>query len=155
MADPMSTKPSSPIHSAGPRSGNKPRIYNRPWHFDADDRRHHGRRTWDPNAIDAFLNLASQIDQLYPPDFSARNAIRLRASNHTRPIAELRTSNPTRLVLVLQPCKAFTLPALRKSLQLPVKLTPTRRQIHLEITSPAQVASRSFARFFTKYTANL
>lgn len=80
----------------------RPPVYSRLWHLDADDRRHHGRRRWDPAAIEAFVALAAAIDRLYPPDWSDSATIRFRASGETQPFAEIRTDNPDHLVLIMQ-----------------------------------------------------
>lgn len=143
----MVTRLPKPIHTAEIR-GPKPRIFNRPWHLDADERRHHGRRRWDPAAVEALLELASTIDCLYPPDFSHRDTIRFRAAGASRPLAELRTSNPAELRLLLV---GFTEPVtpLRKTLGLPVR--KTRRGAEVMFQSTEQVAGRAFEAFFRGY----
>lgn len=67
-----------------------PDIYNRRWHMDENDRRHHGKRKWDPATIDALLARLSTLD-LYPPDFSDPNLIRLRAFHGTKPVVTIDT----------------------------------------------------------------
>ena len=77
----------------------RPRIYNRLWHMDADDRRHHGRRRWEPEALEALVALAAEVDHIYPPDWSDEAAVRFRASGRPQPVAEIRTDDPDHLVL--------------------------------------------------------
>ena len=76
-------------------------VYSRLWHLDADGRRHHGRRHWDPAAIEAFVALAATVDRLYPPDWSDVAAVRFRPSGDDRPFAEIRTDDPDHLVLMM------------------------------------------------------
>ena len=78
----------------------RPTIYNRPWHMDADDRRHHGRRRWEPEAVEAFVALLATVDGLYPPDWSGRDVVRFRMAGAEAPFAELRTDKPANLRLV-------------------------------------------------------
>jgi hypothetical protein len=78
----------------------RPTIYNRPWHLDADERRHHGRREWEASAIEAFVELLSTIDGLYPPDWSERDVARFRAVGASEPFAELWTDKASSLRLV-------------------------------------------------------
>jgi hypothetical protein len=77
----------------------RPRIYNRLWHMDADDRRHHGRRRWESEALEAIVGLAAEVDQVYPPDWSDEAVVRFRASGRPQPVAEIRTDHPDHLVL--------------------------------------------------------
>jgi hypothetical protein len=93
-------KPTAPIHLAGPRP-DKPRIYNRPWHLDADDRRHHGKRRWNVALLESLLAAAARIESLYPPDFSARNVIRLRAAGIARPVATISTASGASLTVTI------------------------------------------------------
>lgn len=79
----------------------RPTIYNRPWHVDADERRHHGRRRWEPAAIEAFVELLSAIDGIYPPDWSDRDVVRFRAAGSGGSFAELWTDKTTNLRLVI------------------------------------------------------
>jgi hypothetical protein len=85
----------------GQHPESRPTIYNRPWHMDQDDRRHHGRRHWDPAAIEAFVELLSFRDGLYPPDWSDRDAVRFCAVGAGEPFAELWTDKPGALRLVV------------------------------------------------------
>ena len=84
-----------------PERPERPTIYNRPWHVDADDRRHHGRRRWEPAAIESFVELLAAIDGLYPPDWSDRDVVRFRAAGSGGPFAELWTDKAASLRLVL------------------------------------------------------
>ena len=79
----------------------RPTIYNRPWHMDQDERRHHGRREWDPSAIETFVELLSSLDGLYPPDWSDRDAVRFRAAGRNEPFAEIWTDKSAALRLVV------------------------------------------------------
>ena len=81
--------------------GSRPTIYNRPWHMDQDERRHHGRRRWEPTAIEAFVEILSSLDGLYPPDWSDRDAVRFRAAGANEPFAEMWTDKPASLRLVV------------------------------------------------------
>lgn len=80
----------------------RPTIYNRPWHMDADDRRHHGRRRWEAGAIEALVEVLSSMDGLYPPDWSERDVVRFRAAGANAPFAELWTDKASALRLVVQ-----------------------------------------------------
>ena len=80
----------------------RPTIYNRPWHLDADDRRHHGRRQWEAATIETFVEVLSSIDGVYPPDWSERDVVRFRSIGAAEPFAELWTDKPSALRLVLR-----------------------------------------------------
>jgi hypothetical protein len=79
----------------------RPTIYNRPWHMDQDERRHRGRRQWEPGAIEALVGLLSTLDGLYPPDWSDRDVVRFRAAGASGPLAELWTDKPSALRLIV------------------------------------------------------
>jgi len=81
----------------------KPKLYNRPWHLDLDDRRHHGHRQWDRAVLERLIDLISRFDFLYPPDWSDLNSIRFRASGVSDNFAEIRTDDPHAVVLILWP----------------------------------------------------
>src|SRR5688500_14261238 len=80
----------------------RPVAYNRRWHLDEDDRRHHGRRKWEPQALEEIVRLAAAIDSLYPPDWSDENAVRFRAKGSAEPLAEVFTDAPEYLRVVTQ-----------------------------------------------------
>jgi hypothetical protein len=79
----------------------RPTIYNRPWHFDADERRHHGRRQWDPSVIESLVELLSSVEGVYPPDWSERDVVRFRVAGSAEPFAELWTDEPSTLRFVI------------------------------------------------------
>lgn len=84
-----------------PERPERPTIYNRPWHMDADDRRHHGRRQWEAGAIEALVEFLSSMDGVYPPDWSERDCVRFRSAGADGAFAELWTDKPTTLRLVV------------------------------------------------------
>jgi hypothetical protein len=79
-----------PTRRPFPNDFDRPDIYNRRWHLDENARRHHGKRRWDPATLDALLTRLSTLD-LYPPDFSHPDRIRLRACGASKPIATIET----------------------------------------------------------------
>ncbi len=147
----MASRRSNPIHTAGPRPQPKPRIYNRPWHLDADGRRHRGRRLWDPAAVEEIIRLAGEIDWLYPPDFSSRDCIRFRASGSSTVFAELRTGRADCLRLILRPRRRTGIRAIRAKLQ--IEATRISKELELRIISVEQVFSPAFKSFFSEYAA--
>lgn len=74
----------------------KPQIFNRPWHLDLDDRRHHGARRWEREALQALLDLAAGFEFLYPPDWSDRDVVTLRGPRRAG-FATVRTDSPDAL----------------------------------------------------------
>ena len=82
-------------------SESRPTIYSRPWHMDQDERRHHGRRQWDPAVIEGFVGIVSCVEGVYPPDWSGRDAVRFRAAGGNEPFAEIWTNTPAALRLVV------------------------------------------------------
>jgi hypothetical protein len=141
-------KAPNPIHTAGPRPQHKPRIYNRPWHLDADERRHGGRRKWEVAAAEAIIELAGEVGWLYPPDFSARDLIRFRASGGEA-FADLRTSGRTSLHLQLYRKKTVGGAGTRK--QLGMESRKTKRGVELALVTASQARSRAFRAFFRGY----
>lgn len=87
-----------------------PTIYNRLWHLDADDRRHHGQRKWEPAALDRLLDLANAVENCYPPNFSDRDVVRLSACD-IGCIAELRTDDPRQLLVSIRVAVEGQLPS--------------------------------------------
>jgi hypothetical protein len=85
----------------------KPQIYNRPWHLDLDDRRHHGRRQWERGALEQLIALIGGLDSVYPPDWSDSDVVRFRVPGLAEPFAEVRTDDPARVVLMLRKGLAF------------------------------------------------
>jgi hypothetical protein len=144
----MLTRAPSPIHTAGPRPQPKPRIYNRPWHLDADGRRHRGRRKWEPMAVEAIIELAAGIDWLYPPDFSRRDFIRFRASGGEKPLADLRTGRPDCLRLILYPGGQNRMAMLPKR---GIVVSKTAKGIEVRFVSRHQISTAAFARCFRSY----
>ena len=112
----------------------RPVAYNRRWHLDEDDRRHHGRRKWEPAAIDRFVDLLAGIEGLYPPDWSAADAVRFRGRirGHERLLADLFTDSPDALRVVL------TAPA---------------RPAEITLVHAAQLEENPFTRLFERAVA--
>lgn len=79
----------------------RPTLYNRRWHLDEDQRRHHGARQWDARVIEEIIALAAASTGLYPPDFSDRDAVLFRAVGTRKIVAEIRTDSATEIVLRL------------------------------------------------------
>ena len=79
----------------------RPVAYNRRWHLDEDDRRHQGRRKWEPAAIEALVRLAATVESLYPPDWSHEKAVRFRAKGKAQPLAEVFTDSAEHLRVVV------------------------------------------------------
>ena len=114
----------------------RPTIYNRPWHMDQDDRRHHGRRQWDPSAIEAFVEILSPLDGLYPPDWSDRDAVRFRAAGASEPFAEVWTDKAStlRLVVYMSDAPKFALPHCR------IHADDRHCEVHLRSPEPMRAA---------------
>lgn len=79
----------------------RPTLYNRRWHLDEDQRRHHGARQWEVRVIEEVLALAAASPGLYPPDFSDRDTVIFRAVSTRSIVAAIRTDSATEIVLRL------------------------------------------------------
>ena len=110
----------------------RPTIYNRPWHMDQDERRHHGRRQWDPAAIEGFVGIVSVVEGVYPPDWSDRDAVRFRAAGAGEPFAEMWTDQPAvlRLVVFMSDPPKLALPHCR------IHADDRRCEVHLKSPDP-------------------
>ena len=128
----------------------RPRLYNRLWHLDADDRRHRGRRRWEAGIIDAFVDLAGAVDCLYPPDWSDKSRVRFRIAGQTAAFAEIHTGRADSLAILLHPRSPAKLRVLAKSLKLPlVKATESGRDVlMLRLRRQEQIDSPTFRKFF-------
>ena len=115
----------------------RPTIYNRPWHMDQDDRRHHGRRQWEPGAIEALVEILSSLDSLYPPDWSDRDVVRFRATGASDPFAEISTDKPAalRLVVYVNDPPKLALPHCR------IHADHRRCEVHLKSPEPLRTAA--------------
>jgi hypothetical protein len=132
----------------------RPRSYNRLWHLDADNRRYHGLRRWDSGAVEAFVQLASKLDFLYPPDWSRPDRVVFRASGTDIPFASVRTDKPTLLRLVLHIEKPQAAAVMQQRLGIftrPTKTEDGRNEAEMTIRMPHHFNTPWFAAFIEDY----
>ncbi len=126
-------------------------VYNRYWHLDLNNRRHLGRRKWEQAALEALVDLAGQLDWLYPPDFSNRHAVRFRAAGRSDDFLVIRTSRPRCLMLQLHPATDVSSRTIQRT-KVPFVRAPRPQ---FQITLLGQVDSPAFRRFFNAYARRM
>jgi hypothetical protein len=142
------------VRSGRNKTPAKPRTYNRLWHLDADGRRYHGARRWESEAIETFVELASKVDFLYPPDWSDAALVAFRVANLEIPFALIRTDKPTLLRLILHirsPQEAATLQRRLGIYCRAGKSPDERNQAELTIRTPHRLGTYPFRVFFEEY----
>lgn len=152
-----SGKTSKPTTKAAPgraKAPAKPRTYNRLWHLDADGRRYHGARRWESSAIETFVELASKVDFLYPPDWSDPAFVTFRVANLEVPFAKIRTDKPTLLRLILHIRSPQEVANIQRRLGIfcrAGKSLDGRNQAELTIRTPHRLGTFVFGLFFAEY----
>jgi hypothetical protein len=122
--------------------------------MDADGRRYHGARRWETSAIETFVELASGVDFLYPPDWSDRDQIVFRTARSDIPFAVLRTDKPTLLRLILHIRNPQEAATIQRKLGVFTRATRSpegRNQAELTIRTPHRLGSFAFREFFDEY----
>ena len=126
----------------------KPQIYNRPWHLDLDDRRHHGARQWEREVLQSLIDLAAQVDSLYPPDWSEKDLVTLRGCGGLA-FAKIHTDSPAFLSFAMARAgereEAHALARLRSLLSCE---QPDGAGSVVRVRTAAEVHSREFREWF-------